>query len=62
MQPIGKTPGLSGYESSGPGNGGLITPSEPSTPFENNLDEISVGFSYQGGLGTGPVTLSGAIA
>jgi hypothetical protein len=48
MQPIGKTPGIgsSGYEATGPGNGGLSTPMEPSTPFENNLDEISVGFSY----------------
>jgi hypothetical protein len=50
MAPIGKT-SEGGY--GGTGTGGLITPSEPSTPFENNLDGVSVGFSYHGGLGSG---------
>jgi len=52
MAPIGKTPAIGGNGGyGGTGTGGLVTPSEPSTPFENNLDGVSVGFSYHGGLG-----------
>ena len=45
MAPIGKTAGAGGGYG-GTDTGGLITPTEPSTPFENNLDGVSVGFSY----------------
>jgi len=48
----------SGYGGAGTG---LVTPSEPSTPFESNLDGVSVGFSYQGGLGPSAGTGGGPI-
>lgn len=59
MAPIGKTPGMGGgYGGTGTG---LVTPSEPSTPYESNLDGVSVGFSYQGGLGPSAGTGGGPI-